>query len=111
VVASSAIWSSPFIGGYWLAASAKSPDAPPRILVDEVERSPYSELTEDAKGPLDQINIRTEGNHLVDLAKRSNVVAELKTYKAFRVYHADDDDEAKSKITESIDVGISKWPG
>src|SRR6266851_843020 len=90
--------------------SAKYPDAPPRILIDEVERSPYKELTEETKGPLNQINIRTEGDHLVDLSKRSNVVAELKTYKAFRVYHADGDDEAKRKITEITDAGISKWP-
>lgn len=90
--------------------SAKYPDAPPRILIDEVERSPYKDLTEDAKGPLNQINIRTEGDHLVDLSKRSNVVAELKTYKAFRVYHADGDDEAKRKITEIMDAGVLKWP-
>lgn len=91
-------------------SSTKYPDAPPRILIDEVERSPYKELTEETKGPLNQINIRTEGDHLVDLSKRSNVVAELKTYKAFRVYHADSDDEAKRKITEIMDAGISKWP-
>jgi HD superfamily phosphohydrolase len=90
--------------------SEKCPDAPPRILIDEVERSPYKELTEDTKGPLNQINICTEGDHLVDLSKRSNVVAELKTYKAFRVYHADGDDDAKRKITEIMDAGISKWP-
>jgi HD superfamily phosphohydrolase len=91
--------------------SARFPDAPPpRILIDEVERSPYNKLTEDTKGPLNQINIRTEGDHLVDLSKRSNVVAELKTYKALRIYHADDDDEAKRKITEIMDAGISKWP-
>jgi hypothetical protein len=35
---------------------------------------------------------------------------ELKTYKALRIYHADDDDEAKRKITEIMDAGISKWP-
>ena len=44
--------------------SAKSPDTPPRILIDEVARSPYNPLTEDTKGALDQINIRTEGDHL-----------------------------------------------
>src|SRR5262249_9684748 len=60
--------------------TAKAPDAAPRILVDEAERSPYNELTEDT-GPLNQINIRTEGDHLEDLSKRSNVVRELKTYK------------------------------
>jgi hypothetical protein len=67
-------------------------------------------MTEDTKGPLNQINIRTEGDRLEDLAKRSNVVAELKTYKAFRVYHADDDEEAKGRITEIMDSGIRTWP-
>jgi uncharacterized protein len=90
--------------------SAEYPDAAPRILIDEVERSPYRKLTEDAKGPLNQVNIHTEGDHLVDLSKRSNVVAALQTYKAFRVYHADGDEEAKKKITEIMDAGISKWP-
>ena len=87
-----------------------NPDAPPRILIDEVERSPYRKLTEDTKGPLSQINIRTEGDHLVDLSKRSNTVAALKKYKALRVYHADGDEEAMRKIIEVIDAGISKWP-
>ena len=76
-----------------------------------MERSPYRRLTEDTKGPLNQINIRTEGDHLVDLAKRSKVVAELETYKAFRIYHADGDDEARKAIIEIMDAGISKWPG
>jgi uncharacterized protein len=90
--------------------AGKHPDSAPRILIDEVERSPYKKLTEDAKGPLNQINIRSEGDHLIDLSKRSNVVAELKTYKAFRVYHADGDDQAKRKIAEIMNAGISKWP-
>jgi HD superfamily phosphohydrolase len=90
--------------------SEKSPDKAPRVLIDEVERSPYRMLTEDTKGPLNQINIRTEGDHLVDLAKRSSVVAELETYKAFRVYHADGDEETRKAIIEIVDAGISKWP-
>lgn len=90
--------------------SANNPDAPPQVLIDEVERSPYKELTEGAKGPLNQINIRTEGDHLIDLSKRSNVVAGLRTYKAFRVYHADGDNETKKTITAIMDKGISEWP-
>jgi len=90
--------------------SANSPDSPQRILFDEVERSPYNALTEDTKGPLNQINIHTEGDHLVDLSERSNVVAALKTYKAFRVYYRDGDDEAKGKITEFMEGEISRWP-
>lgn len=90
--------------------SVKYPDAPPRMLIDEVERSPYNRLTEDAKGPLNRINIRTEGDHLADLSDRSSVVAALKIYKAFRVYHADDDSEARQTISKIINAGISKWP-
>jgi HD superfamily phosphohydrolase len=89
----------------------RDPDAPPRILMDEAERSPYKRMTEDTKGPLNQINIHTEGDHLEDLAKRSKVVAELKSYKAFRAYYADGDDEAKRSITEIVKGGIEKWPG
>lgn len=90
--------------------SSKSPNAPPRLLIDEVKRSPYNKLEEETKGPLNQIHIRTEGDHLVDLSKRSNVVAALKTYEAFRVYHAEGDDEAMKKIEKIIAAEISKWP-
>jgi HD superfamily phosphohydrolase len=85
------------------------PNAPPRILVDEAERSPYKRMTEDTKGPLNQINIHTEGDHLEDLARRSKMVAELKSYKAFRAYYADGDDEAKRRISEIVKGGIEKW--
>ncbi|MCP4380797.1 MAG: HD domain-containing protein, partial [Hyphomicrobiales bacterium] len=90
--------------------SEKDPDAPPRILVDQVERSPYKALAEDIKGPLNQISIRTEGGHLVDLSRQSRVVAALKTFKALRVYHADGDEEAKDRVTEIINAEISRWP-
>lgn len=81
----------------------------PRILMDEVSRSPYKRITE-TKGPLDQINIRTDGGYLVDLAKRSKVVAELETFKLFRVYHADTDQDAISAIDVTIEEEIGAWP-
>jgi uncharacterized protein len=93
--------------GEW---SAKCPDGPPRILIDEVKRSPYNTLTEDPKGPLNQINIHTEGDHLVELSERSNVVAALEAYKALRLYHRDGDDEAMRRINGVINDGVSKWP-
>lgn len=82
--------------------------AVPRALTDEQRRSPYKRLTE-TKGPLDQINIRTDGGNLVDLAQRSKVVAALQAYKLFRVYHDDDDDEAKTKINQIIEARLDKW--
>ena len=80
----------------------------PRILMDQESRSPYKRITE-TKGPLDQINIRTDGGYLMDLAKRSKVVAELETYKLFRVYHAEEDDEAMKTINKIIDARITSW--
>lgn len=99
------------ISNYLSGWSEKEPDAPPRILVDEAERSPYREMyPEDPKAPLNQVNIRTEGGRLEDLSKRSEVVARLGTYKSFRVYHAEDDEDTKSKLIEIIDAEIRKWP-
>jgi HD superfamily phosphohydrolase len=88
----------------------KNSDGPPRILIDEAERSPYNLTNKESGGPLNQINIRTAGDHLDDLAKRSNVVAELRTFKAFRVYYADGDGEARDKINQITDAGIMQWP-
>jgi uncharacterized protein len=78
------------------------------MLIDEAVRSPYNRLTE-SKGPLNQINIRTEGGNLVDLAERSKVVAQLETYKAFRVYHPENDSEAKDQINKIINARIQQW--
>jgi HD superfamily phosphohydrolase len=81
----------------------------PRVLIDEEERSPYKRITE-TKGPLDQINIRTGGDFLVDLVERSRVVAELQKYKLFRAYHGPDDKHAETRINEIIQARIKAWP-
>lgn len=96
----------------WLdGCSEKEPDSPPKILLDEAERSPYKEMyPEDPKAPLNQVNIRTEGDRLEDLSKRSEVVAKLGTYKSFRVYHAEDDQDTKRKLIDIMDAEIRKWP-
>ncbi len=91
------------------AWSDSQTDSVPRALIDQQSRSPYKRITE-TKGPLDQINIRTDGGHLVDLAQRSKVVAELQAYKLLRIYHDGDDAEARNKINEIIDARIKKWP-
>jgi len=83
-------------------------DSAPRVLIDEQSRSPYKRITE-TKGPLDQINIRTDGGFLVDLAQRSKVVAELQTYRLFRVYHDDGDEQATTRINQIIDARIRSW--
>lgn len=88
--------------------SQSNSGATPRALIDEQRRSPYKKLTE-TNGPLERINIRTDGGHLVDLAQRSKVVAELQTYKLLRIYHDDADEEAKNAINEIIKKRLEKW--
>lgn len=81
----------------------------PRILLDEGSRSPYKRIT-DASGPLDQINIRTDGDRLVDLATRSSVVAAIAPFKLFRIYLADEDVDARRMIDACIGEEIAAWP-
>lgn len=78
-------------------------DGRPRVLIDIDERSPYKSVNE-SKGPLDRINIRTDGGTLVDLKERSSVVAALKTYKLFRAY-ADRADSTAQDAIRSITEG------
>ena len=78
----------------------------PRAVVDKEMRSPYKRI-EELKGPLDQINIRTPGGDLVDLAKRSRVVAASETFKLFRVYVPEEDDEAIKFVGDVVQGAMS----
>jgi HD superfamily phosphohydrolase len=73
----------------------------PRVLVDVAERSPYK-LMGQTKGPLDQINIRTPEDTLVDLRDRSRVVAALQAFKLTRAYVRRDDTEAFDFVCNAI---------
>ncbi len=79
----------------------------PRILVDSDGRSPYKSVSE-SKGPLDRINIRTEGGALVDLKERSSVVAALKTFKLVRAYSDRTDREARDAMDKIIKEEIAR---
>jgi HD superfamily phosphohydrolase len=81
--------------------SAQNSNGSPRIMIDEATRSPYKRL-EETKGPLDQINIRTLGNKLVDLSSQSDVVNAIKAFKLFRVYIADEDKDAKTAVEKIV---------
>lgn len=73
-----------------------------RALVDVAERSPYKESGQ-TKGPLDQINIRTPEDKLVDLRDRSRVVAALQTFKLARAYVRRDDIGAVDFVNAAIE--------
>lgn len=78
----------------------------PKILLDEAKRSPYKSH-EEIDGPLDRINIRTDGGSLVDLRERSNVVRALETYRLFRAYIGRDDTETSDTVMKIIGEEVS----
>lgn len=80
----------------WLASQT---DIAPRIIRDRAEREPYRRFQE-SKGPLNQVRIRTNGGGLVDLVKRSPVVAAISTFKLYRAYVSDE--EAGQFVEQAI---------
>ncbi|WP_083533031.1 HD domain-containing protein [Bosea sp. WAO] len=77
----------------------------PRILIDEAKRSPYKDAV-GARGPIETINVRTDGGSLVDLKQRSRVVANLADFMLLRVYHDRGDQEACKTIGAIIDQEV-----
>ena len=73
-----------------------------RVLIDEDKRSPYRDAV-GSKGPAERINVRTDGGSLVDLKKRSRVVASLADFMLFRAYHDRDDAKADRIVDHIID--------
>jgi len=86
---------------------SQNPSDAPRVLVDKGERSPYKEYDE-SKGPLNQINIRTSNDELDDLKNQSQVVSAIEPFKMYRVYIANEDDEAKKFIRKIIKTTVDK---
>lgn len=80
----------------------KQEGAIPRILSDKAEREPYKGLQE-SKGPLNQIRIRTNDGELVDLGNRSKVVGAIETFKLYRLYVAENDNEARQFIDSVLE--------
>jgi uncharacterized protein len=72
------------------------------ILVDDEVREAYKTFQE-SKGPLNQIRIRTTGGDLVDLGDESKIVAAIEPFRAFRLYHADGDQNALKFIEQAIE--------
>ncbi len=72
-----------------------------RVLIDEDKRSPYKDAV-GSRGPAERINVRTDGGSLVDLKKRSRVVASLADFMLFRAYHDRDDAEAGGIVDNII---------
>ena len=73
----------------------------PAILTDKVQRSAYK-TAKDSKGPTERINVKTEGGELLDLGKRSKIVANIDEYKICRAYFDRDNHEIERNINEVI---------
>ncbi len=71
-----------------------------RILSDYAPRSPYKSI-EESGGPLNQIHIRTPKG-LVDIVKRSEIVAAINPLRLYRLYVAKEDTEALEFIRSTV---------
>lgn len=77
----------------------KQADRHGRVLVDATSRKPYKPIEEE--GPMNQIWIREE-DKLVDIRDRSSAVAATGTFRAFRAYVAEEDNEARQFVSEAV---------
>ena len=81
-------------------------DDVPIILTGEESRSPYKTVSE-SRGPLEQINVRTEGGSLIDPEQRSEVAAGLKEFKLTRAYFDRECPELERKINEIVENEVN----
>lgn len=79
----------------------------PSILTDEGRRSPYK-TGGGPSGPVEQINVRTEGGALIDLKQRSDVVAGLRDFKLTRAYFDRDISQVEKDICAIIDKEVKE---
>jgi uncharacterized protein len=85
----------------------EEPERRGRILLDSAARKPYKPIEEE--GPMNQIWIR-EGSNLFDLRDRSPAVAAIETYRAFRAYAAEGDDEARKFVLDTVTNVVRQEP-
>ncbi|WP_200294030.1 HD domain-containing protein [Rhodospirillum rubrum] len=87
-----------------------SADRFPRILVDVAERTPYKPFGQ-ATGPLKQILIRTPEQGVRDMAELSPVIASIETFRVFRAYVREGDDDARRCVDETVADVIAEETG
>ena len=83
-----------------VAWSSENSTSVPRILIDRARRYPYTQFQE-AKGPLNQIRIRTGPDSILDLAEHSPVVAAIANFELFRGYVDEMDTEAIAVVEQT----------
>ena len=78
----------------------------PRAITDVAERRPYK-VGGGSNGPMEQINVRTDGGELIDLRQRSEIVKSLSVFFLNRVYYDSADDEALKTIIDIVNGEIN----
>ncbi|MCL2178446.1 MAG: HD domain-containing protein [Proteobacteria bacterium] len=91
----------------WLAQN-QGKNEPTRVLIDSGKREPYKEI-EEAKGPLNQIMMKTAGGKIVDINKQSPIIEAIRPFEFFRVYTDEEDSTAKDFIKKTIQEEVEKW--
>jgi HD superfamily phosphohydrolase len=79
----------------------QDPHKPTRILTDDGKREPYKRIEEE-KGLLNQIMIQTSAGTIVDISEQSAIIKTIRPFEFFRVYTADEDNEAKEFIEKAV---------
>ncbi len=83
-------------------------DGIPAILLDKASRSAYN--TENgSQGPIERINVRTDGGSPMDLRQRSEVVANIGDFKVTRAYYDPDDCGTEMEIRNIIGKEVKEW--
>ena len=79
----------------------------PAVLTDKESRSPYKTGGR-PRGPVQRINVRTEGGALIDLKQRSEVVAALRDFKLARAYFDAEHPELEMDIRTIVEKEITE---
>ena len=83
-------------------------DGIPAILLDKASRSAYN--TENgSQGPIERINVRTDGGSPMDLRQRSDVVASIGDFKVTRTYYDPNNSGIEEKIRDIVGKEVKKW--
>ena len=85
-----------------LKEEKKAVDGIPAVLTDKESRSPYKSGG-GPRGPVQRINVRTEGGALIDLKQRSDVVAAVRDFKLARAYLDAEHPELEKDIRAIVD--------
>ena len=78
------------------------------ILLDKASRSAYN-TDSGSQGPIERINVRTDGGPPMDLSQRSDVVKSIGDFTVTRAYHDPNKSGIKRRICDIVDKEVREW--